>query len=121
MLSELREELNELKEYYDAGIMLSMKESIEGSSLCGEILARLDAIEQGNDSDENKISQLYDYIDKKMESIKTLESYEPLMSASGYGSSVLSEIMKIIKTHSVNKTNFKWYYFNGKIANKDCF
>lgn len=103
MLDELREELNELKKYYDDGIMLSMKESIAGSSLCKEILAQLDIIEQENDSDENKILQLYNYINKKIDSTKALAAHEPLMSASGYSSSVLSEIIEIIKKHSINK------------------
>jgi len=104
MLIELRNELNELKKYYDDGIMLSMKESICGSILCEEILAQLDIIEQKNDSDENKITQLNDYVNNKNESMKDLEPYEPLISASGYSALVLSEMLKIIKKYSINKT-----------------
>ena len=104
MVDELKNDLEELRKYYDDGIMISMRESISGASLCKDILSKFDVIDQENISDQDKIDKLYDYVNKKSEILKEESAYEPLMSASGYDSPVIKEIKKVIEKYCEHKT-----------------
>ena len=104
MVNELKKELEELKKYYDDGIMVSMRESIAGASLCKNILSELEILDQEDISDQGKIDKLYDYVNKKNEILKEESAYESLMSASGYDSPVIKEIKKVIEKYCEHRT-----------------
>lgn len=62
MLDELTKRIEELKNYYDDGTMMSMHESICGIQLCESFLDKIKQIELLDIPIENKIDLLKEYL-----------------------------------------------------------
>lgn len=100
MLNELKKDIEELKKYYDDGTMTSIKESINGTHTCEELLNLLNTLEMADLSDEEIIKQLISTINENKE---CADSGTYISSSDGYIPEILAEIESIILKYATKK------------------
>ena len=63
MVERFRKDLQDLKAAYDSGVMMSLRESISGSIVCGDVLKHFDKINEMAISNLNKIGRIRLYVE----------------------------------------------------------
>ena len=95
MIERFRNDLEELKESYDNGVMMSLKESVSGSAVCKDVIEQTEKIDKMLIPDLNKIGRVRLYVEHL-----NPEEIE-------YGDSICKNLNEIIEKYIPQKRRVK--------------